>query len=267
MLTETRTRVEGLELAYRAHGVGPTLLLLHAFPLNQRMWDPQVEGLADYCHVVTLDLPGFGGSQTTDGDFDMERMADLVAAFATRIGHEKFVVGGLSMGGYLALALARRHPERLRGLILADTRAGADSQEARDKRVAQISEIELRGLKGLAATFPHTVTTAATHVDRPDLLAQLTTWIAEANPAAITGALRMMAARADSTPVLETIRVPTLVLVGEADALTPPAEAEKLAAGIAGAELVRIPGAGHLSSLEAPQAFNQAVRAFMARYH
>lgn len=266
MLTDTRTRVEGLELAYRAHGVGPTLLLLHAFPLNQRMWDPQVEALADTCHVVTVDLPGFGASQTTDGDLDIDHLADLVAAFASRLGHERFVLGGISMGGYIALALARRHPERLRGLILADTRAGADSTEARERRLKQIQEITHAGLMGLAEGFPHSVTTAATAVDRPDLLAQMRRWIAEANPEAVIGALAMMAGRPDATPGLASIRVPTLVLVGEADGLTPPPEAEALASAIPDATLVRIPAAGHLSSLEAPTAFNRAVRDFMSRF-
>ncbi len=266
MLTDTRTRVEGLELAYRAHGVGPTLLLLHAFPLNQRMWEPQVEALADKCHVVTVDLPGFGASQSTDGDLDIDQLADIVAAFASRLGHERFVLGGLSMGGYIALALARRHPERLRGLILADTRAGADTPEGSERRLKQVEEIEHAGLKGLAESFPHTVTTPATALDRPELLEQLRHWIAETNPAAVTGALKMMARRPDATPVLAGLQVPTLVLVGETDSLTPPSEAEKLAAAIPGATLVRIPAAGHLSSLEAPKAFNRAVLDFMAQF-
>lgn len=269
MLTDTRTLVNGLELAYRAHGVGPTLLLLHAFPLNQRMWDPQVEALADRCHVVTVDLPGFGSSQTTDGLLTIDQLADLVVAFAERIGHQKFVLGGLSMGGYIALAIARRHPERLRGLILADTRAGADTPEAREKRLKQIHDIEHGGPKALvalASSFPHTVTTAATHVDQPALLERLRVWIQDANPAAVAGALQMMADRPDATPVLADVRVPTLVLVGEADATTPPSEAERLAAGVHGARLVRIPAAGHLSSLEAPEAFNRAVLEFMAQF-
>jgi pimeloyl-ACP methyl ester carboxylesterase len=267
MLTDSLTRVDGLELAYRAHGVGPTLLLLHAFPLNQRMWDPQLEALADRCHVVTVDLPGFGASQTTDGDFTIDQLADLVADFATRLGHERIVLGGLSMGGYIALAFARRHPERLRGLILADTRAGADAPEAREKRLALIEEVGRAGTKGLAGSFPHTATAPATAIDRPELLKQLEGWIRQASPDAVRGALRMMADRPDATPVLATIRVPTLVIVGEADGATPPPEAEKLATGVAGAELVRIPAAGHLSSLEAPEAFNRAVLAFMARFH
>ena len=267
MLTDTLTRVEGLELAYRAHGVGPTLLLLHAFPLSQRMWDAQVLGLADRCHVVTLDLPGFGASQTTDGDHTIDQLADLVAAFATRIGHERFVLGGLSMGGYIALALARCHPERLRGLILADTRAGADSPEVRERRLNQIKEIEQKGLKGLAASFPHTVTAPSTAIDRPELLMQLRLWIEEANPAAVTGALRMMANRPDATPLLAGLRVPALVVVGEADGTTPPPEAELMADRLPEATLVRIPSAGHLSSLEAPDAFNQAIASFMARFH
>ena len=193
MQTDVLTRVNGLELAYRAHGVGPTLILLHAFPLSQRCWDAQVEGLSDVAHVVTLDLPGFGASQTTDGTMDVDALADLVADFARALGHERFVLGGLSMGGYVAFALARRHSQRLLGLILADTRATADTPDVRAKRYEQIADVEQHGLGALAEAFPHRAVSAATALDRPELLATLGHWIAEANPAGVCGALRMMA--------------------------------------------------------------------------
>lgn len=265
MRADVLTRVDGLELSYRAQGSGPTLLLLHAFPLNQRMWDPLVEALADSVHVVTVDLPGFGASQLTDGKQSIDDVADLIADFATRLGHEKFVLGGLSMGGYIALAFARRHPDRLRGLILADTKATADTEAARAKRITQITELELKGVRGLAERFPHEVTTAGTAIDRPELLAQLASWIAGANPQGLAGALHMMADRPDAMKDLAGITVPTLVIVGEDDQLTPPAESEAMVNALPNAKIVRIPGAGHISALEAPAAFNSSVAHYMAQ--
>lgn len=226
------------------------LVLLHAFPLDRRMWEAQAAALDD---VVALDL-------CTEGGPAIDAVADQVVADARARGHERFVLGGLSMGGYVALAVARRHPEVLAGLILADTKAAADTDAAREKRFAQIAEIEANGLDALAGSFPQAVT--APDAD-PALIARLAGWIREQRPASVVGALRMLAARPDATAGLGAIAVPTLVIVGEADATTPPAEAEKLAAGIAGAQLVRIPGAGHLASLEAPQAFNAALAGFM----
>lgn len=266
MRPDVLTRIDGLELAYRAKGSGPTLLLLHAFPLNQRMWDPLVEAISDHVHVVTVDLPGFGASQATDGTATIEDMADLVADFATKLGHEKFVLGGLSMGGYVALALARRRPERLRGLILADTKATADTEAARAKRMDQIKVLETKGTGALAEGFPHDVTTAATAIDRPELLTRMAGWIREANPLGLAGALRMMAGRPDATPTLAGIAVPTLVIVGADDALTPPADARAMVDALPAATLVEIPSAGHISALEAPAAFNAAVASYMAQF-
>lgn len=261
-----RTTVDGLEFTYRSHGTGPTLVLLHAFPLNMRMFEPQVAALADHMHVVTVDFRGFGASQLTSGDFSLEDLADDVHALMSKLGHAHFVLGGVSMGGYVALAYLRRHPETLRGLILANTRAGADTDEARQRRFKAVSEVTTRGTAGLAASFPQTALAPGSVETRRDLVGQLHDWIAEANPMAVIGAQLAMANRPDSTAALAGIAVPTLVIAGEDDGVTPPEEARRMAEAIPGATIATIPGAGHLSNMEQPEAFNEAVRAFMAQF-
>jgi pimeloyl-ACP methyl ester carboxylesterase len=266
MLADMLTTAKGLEFNYVSHGVGPTLVLLHAFPLNLRMWNAQIAALADSCHVLALDLPGFGASQTTDGDFTLDDLADDVHALLQRLGHDRIVLGGCSMGGYIALAYARRYRRHLRGLVLVDTRATADSEEGRQKRLTQAAEVEMRGTKSLSKAFPPSALAPSTTKAHPEMIDLLRTWIAEADPMAVAGAQRAMAARPDSSDLLATLDIPTLVIVGEQDALTPPAEADKMAAALPQAQLVRISGAGHLSPLEQPEAVNQAIKTFMRRF-
>jgi pimeloyl-ACP methyl ester carboxylesterase len=260
------TTARRLDLAYRAKGHGPTLVLLHAFPFNQDMWEPQLEGLTDVAHVITLDLPGFGASQTTDGDYSLDTMAEIVHDFVRHLGHERVVLGGLSMGGYIALAYARKYPQHLQGLILASTRANADSEEQRRRRLEQIQEINQHGLRGLAESMPHKVLTAATAVKRPALLKELSGHIAASNVMAVTGALEAMANRPDATDVLPAIHVPTLVIAGEGDDLTSVGVAQEMLQHLPKGKLVSIPGAGHLANMEDPKAFNEAVAAFMRQF-
>jgi 3-oxoadipate enol-lactonase len=266
MIETMHTTARRLDLAYRAKGHGPTLVLLHAFPLNQDMWEGQIEALSNVCHVITLDLPGFGASQTTDGDYSLDTLAELVHEFLRQLGHERVVLGGISMGGYIALAYARKYPAHLQGLILADTKAGPDSPETRASRYQQIKDIGEKGLMPLATSFPGRVVTPATTLQRPEVLRRLTESINGNNAMAITGALAAMAERPDCTDVVPGVHVPTLVIVGEADTITPPAEAELMMEHLPIGTLVRIPAAGHLPNLEQPEAFNKAVADFMQQF-
>jgi 3-oxoadipate enol-lactonase len=266
-LIETmHTTARRLDLAYRAKGQGPTLVLLHAFPLNQDMWSDQIEALAEASYVITLDLPGFGSSQTTDGDYSLDTMAEIVHEFLRHLGHERVVLGGMSMGGYIALAYARKYPAHLQGLILANTKAGPDSPEARAARLKQIAEIESSGLIPLATTFPGRVVTPASKLQRPELVKRLADSIVGNNAVAVAGALQAMADRPNSLDVLPGVHVPTLVIVGEADALTPPSESELMMEHLPNGTLVRIPAAGHLSNMEQPEAFNRAIASFMHQF-
>ena len=256
-----KLRVAGAELACEVTGTGPALLLLHAFPLGLSMWEPQAAALADSHQVIRFDCRGFGGSPPGDGLLTMERIADDAAGVLDRLGLASAIVGGVSMGGYAALAMVRRHPERIRALVLADTRAGADSPEARANRAAQAEKVRREGAAAIADAVLPKLLGATSHRERPELVARVRRTIEANPPRGIADALAGLAARADSTPTLREIRVPTLVVVGEEDTITPLADAEALQRGIAGSRLMMIPRAGHLSSLENPDEFNRLLRA------
>jgi len=260
-----KLRVAGAELACVVSGTGPPLLLLHAFPLGLIMWDAQASALADSHQVIRFDCRGFGGSPPGDGLLTMERIADDAAGVLDRLGLPSAAVAGVSMGGYAALAMVRRHPDRIRALVLADTRAGADSPEAKANRAAQAEKVRRDGAAAIADAVLPKLLGATSHRERPELVARVRRIIEANPPRGITDALAGLAARADSTPTLREIRVPTLVVVGEEDAITPLADAEALQRGIAGSRLAVIPRAGHLSSLENPEEFNRQLRAFPGR--
>jgi pimeloyl-ACP methyl ester carboxylesterase len=256
----------GLTIGYDdtgAAGGGAPLVLLHAFPLDRAMWRPQLDGLADVARVVAPDLPGFGESPAAP--FSVEGVADVVAEFLAALGISKAVVCGLSMGGYVALALARKHPDALAGLILADTRAGVDDSTTRANRTRSIALATEKGTAAVLAGMLPKVFSSHTHAQKPDVVARVKE-IAARQPAASTAAaLEALRDRPDANRGLKAVAVPTLVLVGEYDSITPPLSAANLSAQIEGSTLVHIPDAGHLSNLENPDAFNAAVRTFLTR--
>lgn len=260
-------RIRGADLAFDVRGTGPALVLLHAFPLGLGMWDPQARAFAATHQVIRFDARGFGGSPPGDGLLTMEKIADDAVALLDHLGVSRAVACGLSMGGYAAFALVRRHPDRLKGLVLADTRPGADSDAARTARAAQADKVRKEGSAALADAVLPKLVGETSHKQRPELLARLRETIA-ANPRrGIADALAGLAARADSTSTLREIRVPTLVVCGAEDAITPLSESEAMVRGIAGSRLEVVPDAGHLSSLENPDRFNDALRNFLAGLH
>jgi 3-oxoadipate enol-lactonase len=260
-----KARIAGAELAYDVRGTGPALLLLHAFPLGLAMWDDQARALSGSFQVVRFDCRGFGGSPPGDSLLTMERIADDAAALLDHLSIPAATVCGVSMGGYAAFAFVRRHPARLRALVLADTRASADTDAGRRTRAEQAEAVRREGTAAIADAFLPRLVGKTTHEQRPAVVARLRDIIL-ANPArGVTDALAGLAARADSTPTLREIRVPTLVVCGEEDVLTPPAESEALVAGIRGSTLEIVPRAGHLANVEAPDVFNRVVDAFLRR--
>ena len=259
-----KLRVAGAELACEVNGTGPALLLLHAFPLGLAMWEPQAAALAESHQVVRFDCRGFGGSPPGDGLLTMERIADDASGILDRLGLPSATVVGVSMGGYAAFALVRRHPERIRALVLADTRAGADSAETKATRAAQAEKVRREGARAIADAALPKLLGSTSHRERPQLVARVRQIIEANPPRGITDALAGLAARADSTPTRREIRVPTLVVVGEEDTITPITEAEALHHGITGSRMAVIPRAGHLSSLENPDEFNRQLRSFLA---
>jgi 3-oxoadipate enol-lactonase len=258
-----KVRATGTELSCETRGEGPAVLFLHAFPLAQAMWAPQVDALHSTHRLVTFDNRGFGGTPPGDGLLTMERIADDAAAVLDQLGISQAVLCGLSMGGYAAFAFVRRHADRLRGLVLADTRSGPDSAETRKNRALLAERVQREGSPAAAEASLPKLLGETSHRERPDAVARVRDMII-ANPRrGIADALAGLAARADSTPTLREIRVPTLVLCGTEDRLTPPSEAEALARGVAGSRLELIPRAGHLSSFENPAAFNDVLRGFL----
>jgi pimeloyl-ACP methyl ester carboxylesterase len=244
-------------------GRGPAVVLLHAFPLSRLMWRPQVAALQDSWRVLAPDLRGFGDSRGFTGTPSVDQMADDVARVLDEAKVERAVVGGLSMGGYVALAFARRHAQRLRGLILADTKAEPDDEAARANRDRLIAFAATRtGTAVLEEMLPKLVSTATT-ASRPEVIDELRSIAGAQVAAGIVGALKALRDRPDARPGLDSIAVPALVIVGRDDALTPPALSEALAGRIRGSRLVVIDAAGHLSNLEQPARFNAAVRTFL----
>jgi pimeloyl-ACP methyl ester carboxylesterase len=241
------------------------LVLLHAFPLDSRLFDPIRPAVAARVRLITPDLRGFGSGPDLGDPLpepDLALLADDVIAGLDAAGIDRAVIGGVSMGGYIALALLRRYPERVAGLILADTRSDADDDAALQRRRA----VADRADNGDIAPGPDAVApliAAETPVAvRGELAA-----IAGAVPAATIGwAQRAMAARPDSTELLAAVRVPVLVLVGELDAVTPPALARQMAAVAPGAELVELPGVGHRTPAEDPAGFADSVIDWLARH-
>jgi pimeloyl-ACP methyl ester carboxylesterase len=252
----------GLTLGYDESGSGkPPLLLLHAFPLDRTMWEPQLTGLANAARVIALDLPGFG--ESSPNNFSIEGAADVVAEFIAACEIRKAVVCGLSMGGYIALAFARKHPNLLSGLILADTKAGVDDSNTKENRSKSIALVNEKGTAALFETMAPKVLSPQTHTAKPDVVACVKAIAAKQPPASVAAALAALRDRPDGNPGLKAIAVPTLVIVGEHDAVTPPLAAANLSAQIAGSKLAHIPTAGHLSNVECPDVFNAAVREFL----
>jgi 3-oxoadipate enol-lactonase len=260
-----KAKIAGGELAYDVRGSGPAVLLLHAFPLGMAMWDDQAQALSGAFQVVRFDCRGFGGSAPGDGLLTMERIASDGAALLDHLDISAATVCGVSMGGYAALAFVRRFPSRLRGLVLADTKAGADTDEARRTRAEQADKVRREGSAAIADIVLPKLVGKTTHEQRPQVVARLRDMILASPARGIADALAGLAARADSTPMLREIRVPTLVVCGEEDVITPPREAEAMHAAIAGSTLELLPKAGHLASVETPEAFNRILEAFLRR--
>ncbi|HEX2050639.1 MAG TPA: alpha/beta fold hydrolase [Actinomycetota bacterium] len=261
------TTIDGLSLAYRdTGGPGRIVLLVHAFPFDGRMWDGQVARFGDRQRLLVPDLPGFGDSSVPDDPaaYSIDAYADHLAALLDDAGARDAVVCGVSMGGYVALALWRRHRARVAALVLADTRAGADTPEVARRRAEQQETIHRDGITAVAdATLDRLLSERA--VARDAQLRARTRALMEQPAAGYVGALEAMRTRHDATADVAGVDAPALVIVGEDDVITPPDEARRLHEAIRGSQLVVIPAAGHLPNLEAPDEFDAALAGFLAR--
>ena len=249
-----------------------TLLLIHGFPQDHTLWEPQRAALAGAVNLWTPDLRGFGNEAdpTFTGPIDQQVMTmddyarDLLALI-DRQGIEKVVLCGLSMGGYVAMAFWQQWPQRVEGLILCNTKSTADNEEGKVAREQTAHDAVEKGMHVIARGMLPKVLCAKTRSEDPMLVARVESMMARQEPKAVAAAARGMALRPDRTAALASVKVPTLIITGDSDELMPLPTSQAMAQTISGAELVVLPHAGHLSNLEAPKEFNAAVLGFLSR--
>ncbi|MCB9851580.1 MAG: alpha/beta fold hydrolase [Phycisphaerales bacterium] len=257
-----KAAVRGIEMAYDDVGAGPIVLCVHGFPLSHRLWLPTAERLSKSFRFLMPDLRGFGDSTAT-ADASMSDYADDLAAFldALRIDGPVDVMG-LSMGGYIVFEFVRRHAAKAKALVLADTQAGSDTPEKAKFRLDAADKVLAEGLRFV-------VDSMTPNLFAPDASSMLVNeWrdiMLATDPRGAAAAMRAMASRADSTTTFAAIHQPTMVVVGEHDAITPPDVARVMADGIAGATLEVIPAIGHMSPVEAPDAYASIVGEFLEK--
>ena len=258
-----RYTINGVNLAVEVRGEGPAILFVHGYPHDRSIWAHPVAALEGFRRIAP-DLRGMGESDAPDLGYSIETYAGDLAALLDTLGVDETVLCGLSMGGYVALEFVRRWRRRVRGLVLMDTRAEADTAEARRGRDTAAAGARESGAAALADGLLPGMLSPATLTGAPDVVERVRSMMAATPVAGIVGALGAMRDRVDSTDLLPTLAgVPTLVVVGEDDALTPPAQARTIADAVPGAALAVIPGAGHLPPVEQPAATTRALEAFL----
>jgi 3-oxoadipate enol-lactonase len=256
-------RVGDIQLAYTDAGLGQPVVLLHGYPFNRSLWNEQASALGNSYRVITPDLRGLGESESTPGPATMNRMAQDVAALLDHLEISRAVVGGLSMGGYVALAFYKQFPSRVRSLILADTRAQADTEEGKQTRFQQADKALAEGMAGIADSMLPKLLTPETVSKRPEVVKRVRDMMLKTKPEGAAGALLGMAEREDQTALLSQVSCPTLILVGREDPITPVADSEKMNREISGSRLVVIENAAHVSNLERTDQFNEELLRFL----
>ncbi len=257
------SRTSGGIMSYREFGEesGDPLVLLHAFPLDSSMFEPQTKALVG--RLITPDYPGFGRSPRTPAQPDMRYYAEGVRGLLDRLGLERVVLGGVSMGGYVVFECLRLFPERISGLILANTRPEPDSEEMRENRKGMARRVADEGVGVLVELQMGRLLARSTLENNEEVVEKVRAMILESNPNGVVAALGAMRERPDSTPLLGKIEVPTLVIGGEEDAISSPEVMGAMAEKIPDSRHVTLPGVGHLSNLEAPEDFNAALEEFL----
>jgi pimeloyl-ACP methyl ester carboxylesterase len=259
----TKVHVRGIEMGYDEAGSGAAVVLLHGYPFNRSMWSEQVEALAPRFRVIAPDLRGHGETTVMAGPATMDEMARDVAALLETLRISRAAVCGLSMGGYVALALYRLFPLRARGLVLADTRAQADTEEARANREQQAAKALQEGMEAIADAMLPKLLAPETLARRWQVVARVREMILNTKPEGAASAQLGMGQRRDQTPFLWRIIAPTLIIVGSEDVISPLQEAEQMHREIGGSRLEVIEGAGHVSNIEQPESFNRALTKFL----
>jgi len=256
--------VDGLKLYYVDVGPrsGPTVVLIHGFPLSSDMWASQIRALKGAYRVVAFDLRGQGRSDVGDGQFTLEFLVDDLIALLDKLKIERAILCGLSMGGYVSLRAIERHTNRVCALVLCDTKSEADTNEGKVSRAASIKAIKKEGVRAFAASFLEGAF-SETGLCNSTLVNTTSRIISRNKPLGLCGTLLALAGRTDTTPFLPKIQVPTLILVGEADKITPPELSRRMHTSIANSQLQFVTNAGHLSNMENPTEFNACLLSFL----
>jgi 3-oxoadipate enol-lactonase len=262
-----KTSVNGVELYYEEIGnpAAVPIVLIHGFPFSHEMWRPQVELLQDRFRVITYDVRGHGRSEVGDGQYTIELFVDDLIGLLDHLKVEKAVLCGLSMGGYIALRAVERNPERCRALILCDTSSEADTNEAKLRRATSVKAVKGDGVKAYAEAFVKVVFAPESLTRKPEIVAMIRATIEANSSLAICGTLLALAGRTETTSSLAKFEVPTLILVGELDRVTPPSLSMKMRDYLGNAELHIISGAAHMSNLEKPEEFNNHLLSFLTK--
>ena len=258
-----RITVNGVGLAVEVRGEGPAVLFIHGYPHDRSIWSHALESLEGFRRIAP-DLRGMGQSDAPDLGYSIETYAGDLAALLDTLGIDEVVLCGLSLGGYIAFEFLRRWRRRVRALILMDTRAEADTPEARKQRDAAATKARESGAAAVAEDLLPRMLAPGTLAESPETVERVRSMLAAIPVAGMVGALGAMRDRVDSRDLLPSLAgIPTLVLVGEDDALTPPAQARLMAQAIPGSRLVVIPGAGHLPVVERPGATTEVLAEFL----
>lgn len=257
-------KVNSINIKYDDYGSGPAVLLIHGFPLNRQMWQPQLLPLAEAGYrVIAPDLRGFGDSDAPASGYSMDGFADDMVALLDALQIERAVVGGMSMGGYILMNMLERYPDRIRAACFIATKSFADDEAGRGRRTAMAAEAERLGANPIIKIFAELLFAAETMQTRPELIAQVTSWMRDTSPKGLAGGLLAMRDRKDYTPLLPGFKHPSLVIAGAEDRAASPDAAQALMAGLKGCKSRIIEKAGHMVNMEQPQAFNDALLGFL----
>ena len=257
-----QAKINDMTLAYSDSGSGQPIVFLHAFPLNRTMWAEQEAALSSHHRVITIDLRGHGESDAPLWHYSLDQAADDVRALLDHLSIRQALFVGLSMGGYILLAFYRKYADRVKGMVLADTRAQADQPEGKVGRFQMAQIAYKQGPSAIADLMIPKLLSPATIQTRPEIVQRVRTMIEGNQISGIAGDLMAMAERPDSVPLLQQIACPTQIIVGELDQATPPADVKLMAEQIPHAKLAIIPNAAHLANLEQPEEFTKIVAAF-----
>ena len=261
----TVAHINNHQISYTDTGNGRPLVLIHGYPFNSSLWADQIPALSNGYRVIAPDLRGFGETDASQEPSTMNSLAADVARLMDHLEIPRATIAGLSMGGYVALAFYKQFTSRVRALVLADTRAQADTEEAKQTRAQQAEKALSEGMAGIADAMLPKLLTPETVSKHPEIVKRVRDMMLKTKPEGAATALRGMAERDDQTELLSRISVPTLILVGAEDAITPVADSEKMHQAIAGSSLVVLDHAGHVSNIERAKQFNDALLHFLSR--